>query len=94
MGLWGHASQRAGQRLGKKVEYGSDAPAGADLAVDRQPHRNGVDPLKAAWYEPVRSNTLSLIQLPSAMPSMVHMITVPTIAPALAWLKYSRTMIA
>ena len=37
----------------------------------------------AAWYEPVRSNTLPDIQPPSAMPNSVHISTVPTRAPGL-----------
>ena len=49
---------------------------------------------KAAWYEPVRSNTLPDIQPPRAMPIMVAMMTAPTREPASLAGKYSRTMIA
>ena len=48
----------------------------------------------AAWYEPVRSNTLPDIQPPSAMPKSVHIRIVPTRAPASSAGKCSRTMIA
>ena len=48
----------------------------------------------AAWYEPVRSNTLPDIQPPSAMPSRVNIRIVPVRAPASAAGKCSRTMIA
>ena len=48
----------------------------------------------AAWYEPVRSNTLPDIQPPSAMPNSVNIRIVPVRAPASAAGKCSRTMIA
>ena len=50
--------------------------------------------MKAAWYEPVRSNTLPDIQPPSAMPTSVAMITEPTRLPTSAGGKCSRTMMA
>ena len=50
--------------------------------------------INAAWYEPVKSNTLPDIQPPSAMQIMVAKITLPTRAPASLGGKYSRTMMA
>ena len=72
-------------------------------ARDRRSRKNAIDrlsrfqpmPLRnAARYEPVRSKIAPDIQPPSAMPNSVHMITVPTRAPASRGGKYSRTMMA
>ena len=50
--------------------------------------------MNAVWYDPVRSNILPDIQPPSAMPSMLHMMTAPTRVPASRGVKCSRTIIA
>ena len=80
---------RAGRHLGHELRAHARAEMGwgyliSSSTMPRLSRFQAMPLTKAAWYEPVRSNTLPDIQPPSAMPNSVRISTVPTRAPASA----------